>query len=399
MYQDDQQKSGNTSFKPDPPEPSPEAVPTNSPLLMIELHQSDVRSRDFACNLVVENRGQSPITIRSIVPSFCEGVTPLEVKKLTDYKTQCSLKVIASLCTICLRDPAASAASSTGKRQPRFWSRFREWMGWPLSDIQSAVLPTVADARRLFDSCIAPLLQGGCSERAALAATIKAQIEALEKPLHRPPSDTDQELGVVTPGSSCSFKYLFNGKRGFLDSKDYVVTFNCIYEDQGFNGKSPSSKRRNIQCCKSTAITITPFPLLLSTVAMFFAPLGVLVDNIAETWKTPESRATEPVSQLPNLDGVAQAIAKAVPDQPEMIEAWNRFLASEHISATLGNNLLTHGLVAIVIAFVLFNAYEFTSLGQNLTARVSWRSALAIGFSTGLLHEKILDVLNTLLVF
>jgi hypothetical protein len=50
----------------------------------------------------------------------------------------------------------------------------------------------------------------------------------------------------------------------------------------------------------------------------------------------------------------------------------------------------------MALAMVVFNAYEITSL-KSLTDRVSWRSALLIGFLCRLLHNNVLMALQALI--
>ena len=52
------------------------------------------------------------------------------------------------------------------------------------------------------------------------------------------------------------------------------------------------------------------------------------------------------------------------------------------------------GIMALVLALVIFNVFEFTSLAARLTRYVNWRGALFIGVVCGLAGDKVLTALN-----
>jgi hypothetical protein len=52
---------------------------------------------------------------------------------------------------------------------------------------------------------------------------------------------------------------------------------------------------------------------------------------------------------------------------------------------------------AAILALLFFNVYEHTSFGRQLRMNLGWRSALLIGALCGLMQERILTSLKSLL--
>jgi hypothetical protein len=50
--------------------------------------------------------------------------------------------------------------------------------------------------------------------------------------------------------------------------------------------------------------------------------------------------------------------------------------------------------VALILALIFFNIYEFTDLGKRFKMMIGWRSALLIGALCGLLGDRILMALK-----
>ena len=51
---------------------------------------------------------------------------------------------------------------------------------------------------------------------------------------------------------------------------------------------------------------------------------------------------------------------------------------------------------ASILAFIVFNVYEYTNMFKTLRNRLSWRQALLIGFICGIGVERIFEALKAL---
>jgi hypothetical protein len=178
---------------------------------------------------------------------------------------------------------------------------------------------------------------------AELFAAKVDQLERLDGLLH----DADRRtLAVIESGSYYAATYVLECPRSSVESQKYQVTVEAACEDAG---------SATVQLVSTTAtIQISPSPIALSMIAIFGALLGGMID----------------IAFVTNGD------------------FWNAVANS----ARNGKIIIAPGL-----ALVLFNVYEYTSIGKNLTMSISWRSALLIGTLCGLAEDRILAALKAFL--
>jgi hypothetical protein len=67
--------SQNATHIRDEPNRNVEKKILNRPVITLEVCQENIRGVEFGCNFLVQNFGTTHIVIKSIRPSFCEGVT------------------------------------------------------------------------------------------------------------------------------------------------------------------------------------------------------------------------------------------------------------------------------------------------------------------------------------
>jgi hypothetical protein len=178
---------------------------------------------------------------------------------------------------------------------------------------------------------------------AELFAAKVDQLERLDGLLH----DADKRtLAVIEPGSYYAATYVLECPRRSVESQKYQVSVEAACEDAG---------SATVQQVSTTAtIQISPSPIALSVIAIFGALLGTMID----------------------IAFVANG------------NFWNAIVNS------VGNGKI---IIAPGLALVLFNVYEYTSIGKNLTMTISWRSALLIGTLCGVAEDRILAALKAFL--
>jgi hypothetical protein len=211
----------------------------------------------------------------------------------------------------------------------------------------------------------------------------------------------------VTAGSTCTVKYLFTGDRGRFDSKSYVVTFNCDYYEKEQGGSKEQEDSRNNQQnsgsnCNSIEIAITPKPWHLSLIAMTASIAGTIVlmfKNIDTERRMLSDN--EKVKQA-IIDAMQGLQSSEIPNQMLYnVAEWSEWVAKHLVpfdlsSSIFWSEILGKTFTGAALAVVVFNAYDFLSL-KSLTDKVSWRSALLIGFLCGLANDNFLKALQVLM--
>jgi hypothetical protein len=153
-------------------------------------------------------------------------------------------------------------------------------------------------------------------------------------------------LTTIEAGSFFTATYVLKFDRRLLESRKFQVCFSANYLNPG--DSSPQSNST------ATNVLISPYPIVLSIVAIIAALLGTLL-------RASLGDQTSPLHEISGL--------------------------------TKSGKLL----VGPVLALIFFNVYEYTSLGKSIRMAVSWRSALLIGALCGLAQENVLAALKALI--
>lgn len=206
----------------------------------------------------------------------------------------------------------------------------------------------------------------------ALMGNLKAvekQIQSENKPI------------VIEPGSVYNAAYVVSFERAFFNELQHTFTLECHY------GKdSTRSYITNVSVSSPTS----PYPLPLTLISMAFSATSAMFastlnDNLTQTAALLNT-ANHYVELLLQWSRVAQTV-----QSPEIIantiEAARLF--SAHIQWQSGT--IASALRASLVACVLFNIYERTPLWEKLSMGLNWRSAMVVGFISGLLSDKILN--------
>lgn len=372
--------------------PPPNDVRTlNRPVFSLALHQKDIRGNEFGCSILTQNMGTSDILLESVEPSFCEGVELREICGKTTYEVRLDLEKISQLYREFRGEaepprPRADFSSFTGikaelLRRLRGEDHPRPWCFVDLED-----------ARRQFASCVkANTNRSPCDPKSVLANRIEALIEGAEKKLKKL-HDVGGDL--VSPGSTQTTKFLFIGERGPVDSKSYMITFNIRYVDKGTD--------KRMSYCLSDEVSITPRPRNLNFIAAGAASAGAFVSLLVETGVDRKLLAAKP-EMTKAFDAAAKSLEGLVKIDASLygVKDWASWAANHLMPYAFTSHFFWweffgRAFIGMALAMVVFNAYEITSL-KSLTDRVSWRSALLIGFLCGLLHNNVLKVLQALI--
>jgi hypothetical protein len=188
---------------------------------------------------------------------------------------------------------------------------------------------------------------------ATIAQVFVAKATKLAELEHRRGSIGSLGVATVEPDSVFSTTYVFKFPRGIMESRHFNIAVEGMYRDLDSDKQYVSSA--------ANTLVISPRPWFLSLVAILGAVLGVVLQ----------------LSSKENGTGFVYNMFKAFPD------AWET---------------AAHPLVsAVIISIIFFNVYEYTDLGKKFTMGVGWRSALLIGFLSGMLGDRLVAALTALL--
>lgn len=339
--------------------------------MLLEEQLSDKRSSEVAFRVRVENLGATPLDLRSISPRIPEGVSLLEIKDSSAEALRTTHKRLCDELTELLNEhvfeTSADARAARLRIEKQFvdevvkdtsailktylrmftgrWSRRFEERRAQLH-AQMFVIAKKADAdialKRWFHDLEAKTLYGQMYQAKVEQL---AQVEAV---LDKRPEET--AIATIEPDSFFATTYVLRFPRTSFNPAKYTFSVEAALSETGSPKESLSSA--------STTVEISARPYVLSCITVLCALLGVAV-------KYSIDRA----DQLP----------------------------VDEFFGGLGNQLATgRGISSAVLALVAFNLYEHLDLGEKLSLRVGWRSAMLFGVLSGLFSERIVAALKTL---
>lgn len=151
-------------------------------------------------------------------------------------------------------------------------------------------------------------------------------------------------LATIEPDSFFAMTYILKFPRRLLNPKKFNLSIEGSF--------SEANKEERHVGSTTTSLIISPKPYVLTVIAVVSSLLGVLL-KVAMDSSSENFRA-------------------------------------ELLSALLGKD----SMVAIILAIIFFNVYEFTGLGKKFQIGVGWRSALLIGSLCGLAGDRVLGALK-----
>jgi hypothetical protein len=345
------------------------------PSLSIEITEQrvDGRSNEVAMTVKALNSGSAPLSITSLTPRGAEGSTIIEQRdasrELTKEKQSrlcIELKELLRMFMICTNNDLRKKVINAQVELIR--------------DIISAVPSAIL---RVYLSTFMPSLRKNIRRRfererayvfdidklsdaefavekwlkaAPDADSIKTLFEAklmqLKELKDAPSTDSVQSsIATLQPDEAFTRDYVVRFKRGFLTQRSFAPSVDCDYVIGA--DKRPDRSSRTI------TITVTPYPLALSLVAVVSGLLGAILQY---TLSVRPSNA--PL-------GFVESLSAAV------------FTAK--------------GVTAMILSLLFFNIYEQTDLGRRLRIGVDWRAALLIGVLSGIGGDRIIAALKALI--
>lgn len=344
----------------------------------LEEQLSDARSNEVAYRVKVENIGASAVSLVSINPQIPDDVELLEVK---DSSAQASKTRHEKLCkelTELLRDHVFLTSKEVQDRILAIQKRmFKELLSdaatiWRLyyslltgqyfrrlerqREARAAVwfrIESTADAaialRNWFD------VPGEGPSLEILFRAKCEQLELLEREMSTDSSGS--AIAVIEPDSFFATTYVLRFPRSSVDARKFSFSVEAGIADAEAEAEADAAK---VQLhAASVSVTVSPKPYILSLITVVAALLGAVVKFVVEN----------------RADGGLYSFF-----------------------GNLGVSLVTApGISGMVLAFVIFNIYEFLELGDRIRVGVGWRSALLVGVLCGLFSDRMIAALQALI--
>ena len=331
-----------------------------SPVFKLEEQLSDLRSEQIAYKLTIENPGTTPIRLLSVEPRVPVGARLLEItdtslaeasarkaellQELNRLLSQFLWVVSTSFRETWLerqREVLRKIFSFAGVLHLYFNTRSFQARMQREFDSLAYKIGAAADARAAFERWMK-----GTTEFPTITSLFEAKTEQLERVEERVDENDRPGLTTIEPSSFFTATYVLKFSRRLFEPRKYQLAFDATFQSQDAGMPQSNSVATNLQ--------ISPYPLSLTIVAILAALLGVLV-------RVSLAGAADPLQEMAALARSGQL------------------------------------LVGPIVALIFFNAYEYTSLGKELTMSVSWRSALLIGALCGLGQDRILAAMKALI--
>lgn len=327
----------------------------------------DARSNEIAYEYQLQNQGATALHLIGLRPRIPDRVELKDVRDITELDLQTRHASTCRDLTQLLNSHLLTTSSDARDRLRviysevikaaadelnSFWRLYFRILtgGWSAQIARYRLQETATQLtiESLDDAHNATTLLEGPND-AKLPQIFYAKLRQLELMEARLQNGT-RVLATLEPDSIYSTTYVFKFPRGVINSRRFNVAIEAVLEDG-------ETKKQHSTIC-STALTISPRPLVLSLIAVASALLGVILDISISGTVTAGTRIWEANSWLAN--------------EP-------RFTS------------------AAILAIVFFNIYEFTEVGKRLTVGLGWRAAMLAGFLCGLLSDRIVDALKALL--
>ena len=339
---------------------------------ILEDQSPDLRSNEVALKFSIINGGLSPIEIHSIKPRIPRDVEIIEVKEPSFEATQLDRNNLCAELTELLNYSISLSSSQIKKRRDELSKDdSSDPIPGSLFGILDLFYVTVAmlksirsilshkdvvlsayfekiDNSNQAKSALAKWLTTPNTEQDHIKLLFESKVEKLEAIEEKITKSGSTLVAVIEPESFLAVTYVLRFKRARYDPRKYTIAIESEYSE-------PVNGSQKILASASKVIVISPMPSSLSYIAFSSAILGTFVKIV--------------------LEGGSSFVAK--------IEVGNSVI----------DNILTYIIQAIaasIVGVIFFNIYEFTEAGKKIELSISWRSALLIGFLSGMLLDKLL---------
>lgn len=338
----------------------------------LEQQLVDQRSNETAYQLTIENHGQVAVNLLSLTPRVPEDVQVVEAKnpsvvaakaqhtalcaeltRLVEYQLLIASKEFRERAAQAQREMLEEALRPRGfllfygslfsRRAAASVKRIME-RGRALA----VQIRTKADAANAFARFFTNAQNVG-----AVREIYEAKLEQLTALEAKAGSDLESaSIATIEPDSVFGMTYVFRFPRSRLDARKYNISIEGTYSEGG-------QPERYVKAA-STSLVVSPYPWILSSVAVMASCLGVILKSAVTVTAAPTSSAVAAFNPL---------------DMLVSPQTW----------------------AAGILALVFFNAFEYTSAGRQIGMPVGWRSALVIGCLCGVSGDRILAGLQAFL--
>lgn len=336
-----------------------------SPTFRLDEQLTDLRSDQVAYKLTIENPHAEALRLFTVEPRVPVGAKVLEITDTSLAEVNARrAELLVELNRLLKqylwvesesfrrvwidrqKETLAEILTVTGYLRAFFQMQFRSssWSARMKREFDSFEfkITSASDAR----SALEKWMKQQTNSDQTVSSLFLAKLEQLEQIEARMDEGDRPGLTRIEPGSSFTATYVLKFSRRMFEPRKYQIGFDATYGAIDGSAQQAGST--------ATSLQISPYPLGLSLVAVLSAFMGVLIRE--------------------SLSGSADPIQVMF------------------TQATTGQLF-----VGPVIALVFFNAYEYTTLGKELTMPLSWRSALLVGSLCGLAQDRILAALNALI--
>jgi len=346
--------------------------------LEIELVENDLRARQFASHLRLENETDSAVNLLAINYRLGSGVTmeKTENTSLIDLKLeydQLRTELVYLFRTFYItsseqfRTEFARNYLESLRAQFRiksvvmtyyyvFTGRFRLFARQQSQAIQRMDFPiTSAEVARANLSKLEGSLQHKFSVMKDLASAKIERMAAIEQ--IDPNFLKPQYVTQILPGETFEQVIILKARRKLSSIVSYTAAFEVKLSTAASSGR-PVERILS----RSASFNVTPSPIALSAFAAVFGLLGAILNNFG----LPEPATLSDVT----------ALSQSLSDAP------------------LSPKFLKNSVVAVILSVVLFNSFEMTEFKDRFKT-ISWRSAMFISLLCGLLSDRMLKAITS----
>jgi hypothetical protein len=328
----------------------------------VQVKDTDARSSQFSCELIVTNRGDEEFEVASATVRLPPGLkvnealNPSDVQANLHYARVC--RRIEDMVSTYLITASAAQTEAHVDQLRKAVRKLLSWRGLLSAYVSLVLLQMPNFLRKTRESLIRLRVTSLRQAEAALELlgrsgadevdlrAVEYWVNVLREIAHSDEFQKKQLAGsVVRKNEQYKTTYIIDARRGWFDTRSYSVNVDVMLRT--------SREKREIFRRTGALVSVTPSSLSLTALAILTALVGATIGLVAGADRAPRPEA--------------------------FVENWGGYL------------------VAALTAAIVFNIFDFTNLRDRFQARVSWRSAILVGFVCGYLNDRILDALQALL--
>lgn len=348
------------------------------PKLLFKLEEetaTDIRSKEKAYKLTIENVGTKAVDLLSLMPNIPSNVELSEIKNPTFVALKRTHDEICEQLTQILNDylitqhlefqqKFVKTVKPLIEQATDFGGGFQNYLIKLIGKIFSgSLVKSYTDSKkslRAYTEELENVSQAkGAFNRWFKDSTevyqkniFQSKLEELERIQVSLRDSKANSLATIEPDSSFSQTYVFKFNRNNLTPKKYNISVDGTY--------SQGNDNRIYSGSATEYLTISPNPIQLTIIAIIASILGAVLRYYLD------------------------------PSEGSLFFPISAELFQNALNSTATAQFFKNSVIASIISLIFFNIYEYSSVGKNLIMGLSWRSALLIGALCGLFSDKFL---------